>query len=320
MNEHDRHVKARKEILAGGTPEKRIMIPVEDKESIELRKQEKKEERKKAFDRLEATKDARTPWFCPSCEKVMKKNLDDKMWRLYGHCFDCQVKIEHKMRLDNTYDEWEQDKIKANKKSYIDEMEQMVVEWRKLTEEKIEEMTAVNDRRHSETTQSGDVIVNLALACSVRDLYQQCKANAIEKGVTEENIPSLSWFRFQFWPRSSYLATALNYTGRFNVRFMVQQRNIRKFSVDAHYCNALFKYSKELAIRFSNYCLFVSTNDKCKIKIGEPNFPVAAVARGKRVLVAKNQVFQVADHDLSSVTLIPTVGLMHEIPDEVDKS
>ena len=60
----------------------------------------------------------------------------------------------------------------------------------KLTEEKIEEMTAVNDRCHSETTQSGDVIVNLALACSVRDLYQQCKANAIEKGVTEENIPS----------------------------------------------------------------------------------------------------------------------------------
>ena len=36
--------------------------------------------------------------------------------------------------------------------------------------------------------------------------------------------------------------------------------------------------------------------------------------------MAKNQVFQVADHDLSSVTLIPTVGLMHEIPDEVDKS
>ena len=101
---------------------------------------------------------------------------------------------------------------------------------------------------------------------------------------------------------------------------MVQQRNIRKFSVDAHYCNALFKYSKELAIRFSNYCSFVSTDDKCKIKVGEPNFPVAAVARGKRVLVAKNQVFQVADHDLSSVTLIPTVGLMHEIPDEVDKS
>ena len=32
MNEHDRHVRARKEILAGGTPEKRIMVVVEDKE------------------------------------------------------------------------------------------------------------------------------------------------------------------------------------------------------------------------------------------------------------------------------------------------
>ena len=98
MNEHDRHVRARKEILAGGIPEKRIMVAVEDKEFIEQRKQEKREEQRKALDRLEATKDARTPWFCPSCEKVMKKNLDDKMWRLYGHCFDCQVDVEHRMR------------------------------------------------------------------------------------------------------------------------------------------------------------------------------------------------------------------------------
>ena len=135
MNEHDRHVRARKEILAGGIPEKRIMVAVEDKEFIEQRKQEKREEQREALDRLEATKDARTPWFCPSCEKVMKKNLDDKMWRLYGHCFDCQVDVEHRMRLDGTYDVWEKDKIKANKKSYIDDMERMVVEWKKLTEE-----------------------------------------------------------------------------------------------------------------------------------------------------------------------------------------
>ena len=36
----------------------------------------------------------RTPWFCPKCNKTMKSHLDDKMYRLYGHCFDCQVKFE----------------------------------------------------------------------------------------------------------------------------------------------------------------------------------------------------------------------------------
>ena len=58
----------------------------------------------------------------------------------------------------------------------------------KFTEQKIEELTAVNDRRHSETTENGNVIVNLTLALSVRDLYEKCKVYAIEKGITEENI------------------------------------------------------------------------------------------------------------------------------------
>ena len=101
---------------------------------------------------------------------------------------------------------------------------------------------------------------------------------------------------------------------------MVQQRNIRKFSPDDHYCNALFKYAEQLAIKFSDHCAFISTDDKCKIKVGEPNFPVAAVAHGKRVLVSKEQVLEVADHDTSSIKLIPTVRLSHDIPDEVDKS
>ena len=116
------------------------------------------------------------------------------------------------------------------------------------------------------------------------------------------------------------MATTMNYTGQFNVCFMLQQPDIRKFGPDDHYCNALFKYAKQLAIKFSDHCAFISTNDKCKIKVGEPNFLVAAVALGKRVLVSKEQVFQVVDHDMSSITLIPTVGLSHDIPDEVDKS
>ena len=62
----------------------------------------------------------------------------------------------------------------------------------KFTKQKTEELTAVNDCCHSETTENGNVIVNLALAFSVRDLYEKCKVYAIEKGVNEENILSLS--------------------------------------------------------------------------------------------------------------------------------
>ena len=52
----------------------------------------------------------------------------------------------------------------------------------KFTEQKIEELTAVNDCCHSETTENGNAIVNLALALSVRDLYEKCKVYAIERG------------------------------------------------------------------------------------------------------------------------------------------
>ena len=88
-------------------------------------------EREKSSERSEALKAARTPWFCPSCDKVMKKRLDDKMYRLYNHCFDCQVEIENKMRIDGTYKEWEEKKVKANTLSWIKEQKKTIEEFKK---------------------------------------------------------------------------------------------------------------------------------------------------------------------------------------------
>ena len=64
----------------------------------------------------------------------------------------------------------------------------------------------------------------------------------------------------------------------------------------------------------------MSTDDKCKIKCGEPNFPIAAVTCSKQTLVARGTVFQGADHQMSCTTLVYTVVLTHDIPDDVDKS
>ena len=32
------------------------------------------------------------------------------MWSLFGHCFDCQVKIENKLRIKGKYEEWAEKK------------------------------------------------------------------------------------------------------------------------------------------------------------------------------------------------------------------
>ena len=126
-----RENKAMQQILRGETPEKRIMVAIEDINEKKERQKQIAKEREKSSERSEALKAARTPWFCPSCDKVMKKRLDDKMYRLYNHCFDCQVEIENKMRIDRTYKEWEEKKVKANTLSWIKEQKKTIEEFKK---------------------------------------------------------------------------------------------------------------------------------------------------------------------------------------------
>ena len=129
--ERVRQNKAMRSILRGETPEKRIFITKEDKEFKEKMRLEREAERKRIDEKFEATKEARMPWFCPTCEKVMKRDLDEKMWYLYQHCFDCQIKIENKMRIDGTYNEWEHEKVKQNKLSRVREEIQKLKEFKK---------------------------------------------------------------------------------------------------------------------------------------------------------------------------------------------
>ena len=70
------------------------------------------------------------PWFCPNCEKVMKRRLDEKMWYLYEHCFDCQITEENKLRISGKYDAWAEKKVIANKLSWIRDQKQQLKEFK----------------------------------------------------------------------------------------------------------------------------------------------------------------------------------------------
>jgi len=52
------------------------------------------------------------------------------MWYLYSHCLDCQVKVETKMRIDGTYDEWAIKKVIANKLAWVKEQKESIKEFR----------------------------------------------------------------------------------------------------------------------------------------------------------------------------------------------
>ena len=92
----------------------------------------------------EVMQEARMPWFCPSCKKTMKKRLDNKMWLLYNHCFDCQIDFENKLRLEGKFEEWEQNKVTANQKSYLEDLLVDLDEWRN-TKIEFQEQVGVQD-------------------------------------------------------------------------------------------------------------------------------------------------------------------------------
>ena len=90
---------------------------------------------------------------------------------------------------------------------------------------------AVDDRRH-------DRIAHLAIALSVNDLLSE-----VSKTVGPDvPVPSAQWLRLQFWPKTPTAKTALQYTGRLKVKYMVQKRQLRQSHDDAHYASALFRY------------------------------------------------------------------------------
>ena len=173
----------------------------------------------------------------------------------------------------------------------------------------LNEETAVDDRRHGE-------VVHLARVISVRDLVEQVKSQCSD----DIPIPSVEWVRLQFWPKTPCSKASLHHTGRLKVKLMIQQCQWRHEHIDSHYAAAYFRYMREYAIMMREYCLFVCLDDKHKVKIGEPDFPVASAERGRRVPVRANQSFQAGDHDFTKFGIVPSVALVIDIPEEISGS
>jgi len=73
-------------------------------------------------------KEAILPLFCPSCGGIMKKRNDVKMYNIHKKCFDCVIDMEHKLKIEGKYEQYETNKITDNSISYIDDFEQYLLE------------------------------------------------------------------------------------------------------------------------------------------------------------------------------------------------
>ena len=64
----------------------------------------------------------------------------------------------------------------------------------------------------------------------------------------------------------------------------------------------------------------VCIDNKHRLKVGESGFPVAAAERGWKVIVCADTTFEVGDHDFTKFSIIPSVSLLVDIPDNLQDS
>ncbi len=73
-------------------------------------------------------KQAIMPIFCPECNSIMKKRNDTTMYKKHQKCFDCVVKMEHKMRIDGTYNDYELNMMLDNAEGMVNDYEAFLLD------------------------------------------------------------------------------------------------------------------------------------------------------------------------------------------------
>ena len=166
--ESERQNKALGDLLSGKTPEKRVMVGYKGKE------QESGDQISRLSDIM---KEARMPMFCPECDKIMKKRLDDKFWMMFGHCFDCQIDIENKLRIEGKYEEWAENKIKNNKIAFLKDSIQKIEEFKNQKAPEFYNQVGVNYPELQKEKWGGDMTQVNAIADEALEEYTK----ALEK-------------------------------------------------------------------------------------------------------------------------------------------
>ena len=69
-----------------------------------------------------------------------------------------------------------------------------------------------------------------------------------------------------------------------------------------------------------NHSIFLSIDDKHKVKIGEPDVPVASDERWRPVIVPVGSQLLAADHDFTKFSIVPSVILCPDIPEKITGS
>jgi hypothetical protein len=131
---------------------------------------------------------SRMPSHCPKCNEPMTNTrLDERFWKLEGHCFDCQVAFEHDLRIEGKFEEYEKERMLKNAEAWLKEAEQEAIE---LVAAFRNPLTFANSDGTSENWSGG--MTGDEIAEKIENEFKMFKENFINKlknTNTENNDP-----------------------------------------------------------------------------------------------------------------------------------
>jgi len=68
------------------------------------------------------------PLSCPCCNKIMKKRLDKPNYKIHKKCHDCIIEFEHKLKIEDKYNDYIKDLKAKNSLDIVNEMESYLLD------------------------------------------------------------------------------------------------------------------------------------------------------------------------------------------------
>jgi hypothetical protein len=96
---------------------------IEQKDGFRIRKTKNSDLFQEVRDELKAFPNCRKD----TCTCYKANQLDEKMRKIHGMCFDCVIEMEHQLKKDGMYNEYEHNKIRENALAWLRDAEQDVV-------------------------------------------------------------------------------------------------------------------------------------------------------------------------------------------------
>lgn len=98
----------------------------EEKEEFRIKREGEEKARKEKLQILQETK---SPWICPTCDRLMRNKLDQKYFNRRGMCMSCSIKGETYLKGIGLFDKYEEGISLRNYKAYLIDIKEQAIEF-----------------------------------------------------------------------------------------------------------------------------------------------------------------------------------------------